>query len=363
MRMQMYLIHHDGLKSKHALFWLLFLVFCLWAPQQLLADISTLERIAAAEDKVSYVGVRWNTFISSRGPRTFEELVIHKSSEASYATELSVVGERKSFEGSRGEDHRENRRRDRNESRRDGRERTREQNRWRQNRSLFSPKDVKLIAENYNLEKSSSAEKTANYETDILTITPKFAGRPVHRIFFARENGAILRVEVLDAEGVLRAMSVYTRISFEREAVERKWKTLEKEIKLRPQRGYAISLADGEKILKTKPIQPEHLPPGFQLQDVHGIKGKENTVHLIYTDGLLGFSIFETTDKPTRRGNERRRGSVIEVAGTDVHKHQRGPTHSFSWSSGDIRFFLFGAMPAAEMQKVVESIIHKAKKK
>ena len=363
MQIQMYLIHHNGLKFKHALFCLPVFVFFLWAPRPLLADISTLERIAATERKVSYVGVRWHTFISSRGTRTFEEFVIHKSSDVSYVTELSVVGERKAFEGSRSGDRRENRRRDRDENRRNSRESTRKQNKWRQDRSLFSEKDVKLIAQNYNLEKSVSAEKIANYETDILTITPKFAGRPIYRIFFAREKGAILRVEILDAEGVLRAMSVYTRISFDHEAVERKWNALEKEIKLEPQRGFAISLTDAEKILKTKPIQPEHLPPGFQLQDVHGIKGKGNTIHLIYTDGLLGFSIFETTDKPRHRESERRRGSVIEIAGTDVHKHQRGPTHSFSWSSGNIRFFLFGAMPSAEMQKVVESIIHKAKEK
>ena len=159
-------------------------------------------------------------------------------------------------------------------------------------------------------------------------------------------------------------MSVYTRLSFDAEAVEKKWKVFQKEIKPEPERSYSISLADGEKILKTKPIQPEYLPPGFQLQDVHGIKDKENSIHLIYTDGLLGFSIFETTDNRARRGRDRRRGSdTIDIDDTPVHKHQRGPTHAFSWSSGDIHFFLFGAIPATEMEKVVESIIHKTNTK
>ena len=353
MRMYTYLIH-----------WISTLTFLFLVPHTLFADTRTLERIAAAEREVNYVGVRLKTFISSRGPRTFEELIIHKSPDLPYATELSVVGERKSFEGSRGENRRDNRRKDSNKKRRGNGEKTREQNRWRQDRTLFSQKEVELIAQNYNLEKSASTEKIANYEIDILTITPKFAGRPTHRIFFARENGVILRGESLDAEGVLRAMFVYTRISFDPEAVERKWKTLEKEIKLEPQRSYSISLAEGKKILKTEPIQPQYLPPGFRLQNVHSIKDKKNTIHLIYTDGLLAFSIFETTDKRARRGSETRRGSdVIELEGTRVHKHQRGPTHAFSWSSADIHFFLFGAMPASEMQKVVASIIHKAKKK
>jgi negative regulator of sigma E activity len=339
----------------------------LSAPHTLFADTNTLERIAKAEREVSFIGVRLKTFISSRGTRTFEELIIHNAPEVLYAKELSVVGKRKSFNGPRdderrNENRRDNRRRERDRNDRNSRERSREDSKWRQVKSLFSTKEIELIAQNYNLEKSESTEKIANYETDILTITPKFAGRATHRVFFARENGAILRVEALDTEGVLRAMSVYTRISFDSEAVERKWNDFQKEIKPEPQRSYSISLADGEKILKTKPVQPEYLPPGFQLQDVHSIKDKKNTIHLIYTDGLLGFSIFETTEKHTRRSS-RQRSKPDMIDGTPVHKHQRGPTHAFSWSSGNIHFFLFGAMPATEMEKVVKSIIHKANEK
>lgn len=369
MRIYSYFILRKGLKPKYYLFCIPVLAFLLWSPQTLLADPQTLERIAEAERDVNYVGIRLKTFISPRGTRTFEELVIHKSPDIFYGKELSVVGERKSFGGSHGnerrdERHRDNRRSDRDENRRNGRQREHEHHKWHQVRSLLSEKNVELIAQNYNLEKSQSTEDIANYETDLLTITPKFAGRATHRLFFARENGVILRLEALDDEGVLRAMFVYTRISFDPEIVERKWDAFQKEIKLEPQRSHSISLADGEKILKTKPIQPEYLPPGFQLQDIHGIKDKQNTIHLIYTDGLLRFSIFETTDKRARRGSDRRRGSdVIEFDGTSVHKHQRGTTHAFSWSSADIHFFLFGAMPASEMQKVVESIIHKTKKK
>ncbi len=368
MRIYSYFILRRGLKPKYYLSCIPILAFLLWSPQPLLADASTLEHIAAAEHEVNYVGVRLKTFISSRGTRTFEELVIHKAPDIFYGKELSVVGERKSFGGPhdderRDESRRDNRRRDRDDSRRNGRDRDHAHHKWHQVRRLFSEEEVELIARNYNLEKSPSTEEIANYETDLLTITPKFAGRPTHRIFFARKNGVILRIETLDAEGVLRAMSVYTRISFDPEIIERKWEVFEKEIAPEPQRSHSISLPEAEKILKTKPIQPEYLPPGFQLQDIHGIKDKKNTIHLIYTDGLLRFSIFETTDKRARRGSDRRRGSdVIEINGTRVHKYQRGPTYAFSWSSADIHCFLFGAMPPTEMQKVVESIIHKTKK-
>ena len=359
MRIYTYFILRRGLKPKYYFFCIPVLAFLLWSPQTLLADPQTLERIAEAEREVDHVGIRLRTFISSRGTRTFEELVIHKSPDIFYGKKLSVVGERRSVGDPHGDERRDGRHRD---NRRNGRDREHEDHRWHQVRSLFSEKDVELIVQNYNLEKTASTEKIANYETDLLTITPKFAGRPTHRIFFARENGVSLRLEALDAEGVLRAMFVYTRISFDPGTIEHKWEAFKKEIKPEPQRSYSISLVDGEKILKAKPIQPEYLPPGFQLQDIHGIKDKKNSVHLIYTDGLLRFSIFETTDKRARRGSDRRRGSdVIEIDGTRVHKHQRGPTHAFSWSSADIHCFLFGAMPATELQKVVESTIRKTK--
>ena len=367
MRIIKHSIFHKDFRVRLSLFGSAVLVLLLSAPHTLFADTSTLERIADAEREVSYIGVRLKTFISPRGTRSFEELIIHNAPEAPYAKELSVVGERKSFNGSRdderGDDNRrDNRRRGRDRNDRNDNERSNEHTKWRQVRSLFSTEDIELIAQNYNLETSESTEKIANYDTDILTITPKFAGRATYRIFFARDNGVTLRTEALDPEGVLRAMSVYTRLSFDAVAVEKKWKIFQEEIKPEPERSYSISLVDGEKVLKTKPIQPEYMPPGFQLQDVHKIKDKEHTIHLIYTDGLLGFSIFETTEKHARRSS-RQRSKPDMIDGTPVHKHQRGPTHAFSWSSGDIHFFLFGAMPASEMEKVVESIIHKSKKK
>ena len=351
---------------KYLILYSVVLAFLLWTPHTLFADISTLERIAEAERKVSYVGLRLKTFSSSRGTRTFEEVVIHKSVDASYRKVVSIVGERHSSEGSRNRnERRDNRQRNDNENRRDRQETNWDRHEWRQVRSQFSKEEIELIAQNYNLEESASTEKIVNYETNILTITPKFAGRPTKRIFFARENGVILRVEDLDAEGVLQDMFVYTRISFNPETVERKWKAFEKEIKPRPPRSSSISLAEAVKMIKTKPIQPEYLPPGFQLKDVRIIKSRENdSILLEYTDGLVNFTLFEKTGKPPRiRDRDRREETEIELGGIPVYKRLFRGTDTFRWSGAKIHFFLIGAVPAAEMQKVVESIIQKTEQK
>ena len=358
------ILHTDG-RSKHHLLWSAVLAFLLWTPHTLFADVSTLERIAEAEHKVSYVGLRVKTFSSSRGTRTFEEVVIHRPPDVSYRKVTSVVGERHSSEGSRDRDERrnDNGRRDDNENRRDRRERNRDRSEWRQVRSQFSKKQIELIAQNYNLEESESAEKIAGHKTNILTITPKFADRPTKRIFFAHENGVILRVEDLDAEGVLREMFVYNRISFDPEAVERKWKVVKNDIKPRVPRSDPISLAEAGKMLKIKPIQPEYMPPGFQLHEVRGIRSREkDSILLEYTDGLVTFTLFEKTGDPPRLSDrERRRETEIELGDQKVYKHRFGSTDAFRWSGTKIHFFLIGAIPTPEMQKVVESIIHKTK--
>ena len=356
MRTHKYLILHSAI-----------LAFLLWTPHTLFADISTLERIAEAERKVSYVGLRLKTFSSSRGTRTFEEVVIHKSVDASYRKVVSIVGERHASEGSRNRDERRdnNRQRNNNGNRRDHQETNRDRHEWRQVRSQFSKEEIELIAQNYNLEESASTEKIVSYETNILTITPKFAGRPTKRIFFASKNGVILRVEDLDAEGVLQDMFVYTRISFNPETVEDKWKIFEKEIKPRPPRSSSISLAEAEKVLKIKPVQPEYLPPGFQLKDIRIIKIRENdSILLEYTDGLVNFTLFEKTGKPPRiRDRDRREETEVELGGITVYKRLFRGTDTFRWSGAKIHFFLIGAIPTAEMQKVVESIIQKTKEK
>ena len=76
-----------------------------------------------------------------------------------------------------------------------------------------------------------SDEKIAGHETDILIISPKFEGKPNKAyILCPRKRNYLTSRRPLDAEGILRDMFVYTRISFDPETVKHKWKAFEKEI-------------------------------------------------------------------------------------------------------------------------------------
>lgn len=338
------------------------LIVFIMISSSLFADVGTLERIAEAERDVVYIGLRLVTFSTSNGDRTMEEYVIHQTAENSYRKFVSIVGAQKTLS----EENTRDRQRDDNNRNRDERRRSREF-RWMRHRSQFSPQEIKLIAQNYGLELRHWGEKIAGHETDLLIIKPKHDGRPTKHIYFARKNGVILRVEDLDAAGILRNMFVYNRISFEPEAVKSKWENLVKEIKPEPGNNRpTITLGEAKKILKKQPIQPTYLPVGFRLQDISKLQIRGyRPIRLRYTDGLLDFSIFESPDalrsennnRPSSRGDRNSERTVKKIGDISVHSYPRGQDFVFRWSSSGIHFYLIGPLPTDELQKVVESII------
>ncbi len=342
------------------------IVFVL-SSSYLFADVDTLKRIAEAESDVRYVGLRLKTLSTSRGSRTMEEIVIHRTAEDSYRKVVSIVGAPKSITEGNGVENKEA------DGDKDTRSRRSREFRWERQRSQFSVKAIELIAQNYELDLRHWGEKIAGHETDLLLIKPKHPGRPTKHIYFSRKNGVILRVEDLDAAGILRDMFVYTRISFDPKTLETKWKNLKAEIKPQPWHNRPkITFAEAEKILKKKPIQPTYLPPGFQLSGLYKLQIRDNRpIRLKYTDGLLDFSIYETTDevrsdntnRPSNRGDRNREVPVIKIGETSVRKYQRGPDNGFGWKSHGVNFFISGPIPHSELQKVVESIILKNDKK
>lgn len=362
MRTYKYLIPDRSLQFKGFPLWFTVFAAFLWVPHTVFADITVLERIVESERTVHYIGASLRTSSSPRGTRTYEEHIIHIPGDASYRKLLSVVGERKPSSDQQNSDERQRNDRRRGRDENDRNNRWREQSKWREVRIPFSEEAIKLIGQNYNLEPRPSDEKIVNHETDLLIIRPKFAGRPTKHIFFARENGVILRVEDYDADGVLREIFVYTRISFNAKAVNAKWEAIQKDIRPEQRRSQPSSLAEAEKILKKRPVQPEYVPLGFELQGVRTIKRRENnTIFLEYTDGLVNFTLFEETGKPPRFSSREQRGATkIDIGGTTVSKHRFGPTDAFRWTTSDIHFTLFGEIPTPELQKIVESIINKA---
>ena len=346
--------------------------------QPLVSEI--FQRVTSADREVSSVGKRISISWEVDGCLAREELVIHqppsihflKLLAPSYDWNRRTIREERHKRGRRGRDGRS----DGHIKRRFGR---REFFRPPQRMSeLMSQKNLALLTQNYNVQYASLGDEIAGYETDLLKITPRFEHRPTKHIWIARDKGIVLRVEDLDAQGNLRFMSVYTQISFEPEKIEEIKQGLDgfpPEKQSLPDdrqvRGKSISLSEAREALDHRLVVPRDLPPGFQLHHVTLIELQPNlTAHLRYTDGLMGFSLFESKRKgsfapfglrrrPPHEGGpgEGRGVRIKQLHGTSVQIMTRRQIHILRWFQEEVGFTLIGELNQPEMTQIAESLI------
>ena len=335
-------------------------------PPQTLADI--FRRIATAERETSYVGKRFSISWTSNDSFAREELVVHQPPTIHFIKLLSPMGENQPPMG---------------------REKPMDREQWRDREhtdkapgappprrhfrggeffppphppiELMSPKDIELLNQNYQFRYAPS-EQIAGHATDLLTIEPRFEGRPTKRLWVAQDKGVILRLEALNPQGNVYYMSVYTQISFQPEQVQQK--VTELQLSKESGRGMMrpaepVPLSEAQKALNHQLILPAYLPQGFQLQNVMLMKFRpEPAVHLLYTDGLMMFSLFESKEKPSREPRSRGEDVLIEqLHKIPVQIMERRRIHILRWFQGGLSFTLIGELSRPEMTRIAESLI------
>ena len=248
----------------------------------------------------------------------------------------------------------------------------------------LSQDNLELLVKNYKLEYRASEEKIAGFKTNSLTIAPlpEIEDRPTKRIWIAADNGIILRAEVLDANGKLRFLSVYTQISFQPEKIQGALAEFQYKEKFKtgdaPRRGKSISLPEAQKALDNQLVLPAYLPPGFKLQQIAQIefgpkramslRAPRPTIHLRYSDGLMEFSLFETKGKPPRKQrrakNRTSRGVRLkQFHGTSVEIMKRHQTLILKWFQGEVNFALISELDQPEIIRIAKSLIPDAEPK
>ena len=324
-------------------------------------SLEILKRVMNAEEKVAYTGTRMILMNTPYGTAAREEVVIHQPPEIHAVSILSVLEDGRSLKLRDEEFHKgsEGNRRDRKRDERRGNRIRFSPNRRRM--AALSQKEVELLAQNYTFD-STPADPIAGQKTDLVTVSPRFEGRPAKRLYLARDTGIILRIEDFDSDGNLRFMSVYTQISFEEEAVQQKLAEWRRDEKLpdekRRRRSQSISLTEAKTVLGDKLVEPTYLPPGFQLLETRYIKHRSDTVYLRYTDGMLTFTLFESKGKQGySRAGKREEGQHLQIQGTTARHEKRGPTHILQWSVSDLNFTVMGELHRDELIKVAESLI------
>ncbi|MCH8290804.1 DUF4367 domain-containing protein [Candidatus Poribacteria bacterium] len=319
-----------------------------------------LQRIASAQREISYVGKRMLISWTPAGCAVREELIAHQPPSIHFVKQLMQRRDGTPMMRYRGRRDSERRRRGR---RSDSSGRRGFSGRLFPSRpqELLSHKDLDLLVKNYDVTLSELSEEVVGYETDLLTIKPRFDHRPTRRIWVAKDQGVILRLEDFDANGNLRFMSVYTQISFQPERVKDALSEIPK--KKEPhddqKRGRHVSISEAQKVFGKSLIQPSYLPEGFELQSVRLMPfGPKPTVHLQYTDGLMGFSLFESQAPPFRDRPHNLRTQTKQIHGTPVQIMDRHEIRILWWSQEKVGLTLIGELNQSEMLKIVESLIH-----
>lgn len=245
----------------------------------------------------------------------------------------------------------------------------------------LSQDNLDLLVQNYKLEYRAFEERIAGYKTNLLTIAPlpEIEDRPTKRIWIGAENGIILRAEVIDGNGKLRLLSVYTQVSFQPEKIQDALAKFQYKEKFRagdaPRRGKSMSLPEAQKALDNQLVLPAYLPPGFKLQQITQIEFSPKramslrtprpTIHLRYSDGLMEFSLFETKGKPSRlRRSAKNRTSrgvrLKQFHGTPVEIMKRHQTLILKWFQGEVNFALISELDQPEIIRIAKSLISDA---
>ncbi|MCZ6680765.1 MAG: hypothetical protein O7E52_26345 [Candidatus Poribacteria bacterium] len=343
-----------------------------WEPNDQKPFAEILQRIASAEREVSYVGKRISISWAPSGCYAHEELVLHQPPSIHFVKVLTPPRENRRFARfeelrRRREEVRRNIRRGNPPAHEPPHRRRPEgpffSEQWQQRIGLMTQKDIERLSQNYTLEYVLS-EGVAGYDTNLLTIAPRFEGRSTKRIWISREQGIILRIEDLDAKGHLRFLSVYTQMSFQPEDVQREISAFQEDTSSptgAPQSTETVSLEAAKAAFNQQLLLPDHLPEGFELQNITLMKLRpEPTVHLRYTDGLMVLSLFE--ESKGKRFFERRRrgprgGQTEHIHGTPVQIMARQQIHILRWFQGDVGLTLIGEVSRSEMIQIAESLI------
>jgi negative regulator of sigma E activity len=106
-----------------------------------------------------------------------------------------------------------------------------------------------------------------------------------------------------------------------------------------------------------KPVIPHYLPNGFSeigadVSTIHGVRD----LHVIYSDGLRGLSLFENND------DEPATFDGLKPATTRVDGHEAtyvrdGPTTLLSWRAGGLAFALVGDLDVRELTDIAKSVV------
>ncbi|MFC1492485.1 sigma-E factor regulatory protein RseB domain-containing protein [candidate division KSB1 bacterium] len=307
-------------------------LFCTARSQQ--GDLQAVfDRIRTARRTVSYEGEIKTVIKRERGDRTINKKITAKPPR-DFTEELILTQEEKE----RLEEFRKRRTRDMPESRR--RRYDQMSDRFRNHGNSLNSfantrVNVELLQQNYEIIFEEGNEVAGRF-THYISIMPKYELRIGNKIWIDKETGIVLKREWYQPQDLTKPAYIeeFTRIEYG-DVIELPDRRTESDRSADDRgrrsgggRGSRVNTREFNSIeelperIKDNVVIPGQLPQGFALDKLRITRERDHvTIHQIYTDGLIMFSIFQMRGQlpeqlknaisESRQGQRRQGGRIM----------------------------------------------------
>lgn len=156
------------------------------------------------------------------------------------------------------------------------------------------PEQISILKENYSIRKAEEDEIAGHHAHSVIFL-PRDNQRYVRKMWAESKSGLLLKAVVLDDHDRLVEQYAFTQLSIGNN-IDRKWILPENSSATAVAREFNLSpLPKVELLDGACGWQADALPPGFKkvLEMRRPLRGnKEPVIHMVFSDGLAGISIF-----------------------------------------------------------------------
>ena len=219
-------------------------------------------------------------------------------------------------------------------------------------------KNIDLLKKNYSIRIIEDDIKIVDRKSTLVELSPKNKKRARYRIWIDKERGIGLRTEIYSPENKLIILSFYSKIDFTPPPDKHKFvlmvpkNTTLHAVKERRN----LELVNIESLVDFEAQLPKILPKGFVISGGR-VKTFKTTkeLHIHYSDGLSGISLFENSSgKMYTRNNTPIRSA--DINGNLGNFYKVGLVRILEWQSKGITIALVGELEEEEFLKIAKSI-------
>ena len=206
------------------------------------------------------------------------------------------------------------------------------------------PEQISILKENYSLKQAEEAE-VAGYHAHAVVFQPKDNLRYTRKMWAHNDSGLLLKAAVLDDRGHIIEQYAFMQLNIGGN-IDRKWIATDKSSAAALAQKLNLSLLpDVEPLAEPSGWQVDALPSGFKKilemrRPFH--ENKEPAIHMVFSDGLAGISVF------------------IEKTKDVAHIHSglsgQGATHVYNRIVGEHLVTVVGEVPARAVIQIGDSV-------